>query len=193
MAGLEPWVTAGPCPRPPRGWLHPWGAAVCRGSGRSCRLLSISPAEKGEWPGSVAGCGCPRPHCRTTVPWGCFEPPLKLFGMPRRHLRARPDASACMGIWAHAPCCQVPVAPNASVGKRKRVPALGGLPQSTAGGTDGQGGHVPHPSWALSGDVAGGTDKGYPPLLRMLLCTPKTSRMAPYTPQKAPKRQQSQV
>lgn len=62
-----------------------------------------------------------------------------------------------------------------------------------AGGTDGQGGHVPHPSWDLSGDGAGGTDKQDPLLLGMLLCTPKTSRMAPSTPQKAPKRQQSQV
>lgn len=54
--GLGPWGTAGSCPRPPWGWLHTWGAAGCRGSGRSCRHLSISPTEKGKWTGSVAGC-----------------------------------------------------------------------------------------------------------------------------------------
>ena len=73
--GLGPWATAGPCPRPPQGWLQPWGAVGCWGSGRSCWHHGISPAEKGEWPGSAAGCRCPRPHHRVSVPWGCFEPP----------------------------------------------------------------------------------------------------------------------
>lgn len=62
-----------------------------------------------EWPGSGVGCWCPHPHCRDTVPWGCFEPPHpppKLFGMPGWHPRTCPDVSTWRGgIWAHALCC----------------------------------------------------------------------------------------
>lgn len=44
---------------------------------------------------------------------------------------------------------------------------------------NGRGGCVPRPSQDLSGDVPGGTDEQYPPLLGMLLCTPKPQRTAP--------------
>lgn len=103
----------------------PRGAAGCQGSGRSPRGMST-------W----AGRGCPHSHRRAAAPRDVLSP-LELFGILRWHLRAHPNASA--HVWVHG---VTPSAPRTG----KTCPSPEGLPQSTAGSSDGQGGHMPCPS-----------------------------------------------
>lgn len=127
-----------------------------------------SPMERGQWCGAGA-----------LVPISGAEVPGGVLRLPKGFLAAEPTPKTSTRVFG---------ALDVAVGQGKNV----FQPQNRAQMVchrcpSGWRSCVPHPSQDLSGDVPGGTDEQYPPLLGMLLCTPKPQRTAP-SPHVNPKR-----